>query len=215
MCLTDAFLWWLSVAKSKRIRNEWKIIAGQEAEERSGGQQGDRSSVGSSNSAPGMGMGIGVGVGVGVGVGGGGVRNGAAEFDTGRPLSATFGIDRRYSGGTIGIASMLGSLGTVISGRMGGESGVGSRASSILSGPGTPTDHPGASFAGLGATRRHRSVSAGVMAAGASYLVGDDARQVDGEANGASAGAEGGRELISGAAVKEARVKEGKAEQKE
>lgn len=60
---------------------------------------------------------------------------GTLDPDTvmGRAFSATFGGDRRYSGGTIGIASMLGSLGTVSSGREEGD--MAKRSSSVLSVP--------------------------------------------------------------------------------
>lgn len=138
--------------------------------------QGDRSRLGSSSSANGV-----------------GVRNGGTELETGRPLSATFGLDRRYSGGTIGIASMLGSLGTVISGRMGADSATVSRTNSFVSVPGTP---PGYAGAGRSVPRRYGSVGAEVMAAGASYLTGDDEQQEasDEKESGASAvGAEEGR----------------------
>ena len=67
---------------------------------------------------------------------------GPADCDNGRPASVTFGADRRYSGGTIGIAAMLGSSGTVQSGRtmdnFSDGSGFDRRVSSVLSGPGTP-----------------------------------------------------------------------------
>ena len=89
--------------------------------------------------------------------------------ESGRSYSATFGGDRRYSGGTIGIASMLGSLGVVSSGRR--ESDFLRRTSSNISMP-PPATPPhgwgGVVGNGFAPGVARRSVSAnGAVSAGA------------------------------------------------
>lgn len=105
----------------------------------SNGRAGDRSSTGSTSSVPGS--------------SGGGQRDGGAGGNGHRQAlaqsthsSMTFGGQRRYSGGTIGIASMLGSLSTVPTGRSISDGSMDRRVSSVL---GTSETTP-AEFAGLG-----------------------------------------------------------------
>lgn len=77
---------------------------------------------------------------------------GGIDPETRRPWSITFGEDRRYSGGTIGIAGLLGTSTNVLSGRSSSEGSVAERRwSGRFSGfgVGVPTDShaPGAGAA--------------------------------------------------------------------
>eukprot|EP00903_Cladosiphon_okamuranus_P016576 g15291.t1 len=128
-------------------RDRWAAIAEQEAQlglqvsaqlGRNPGKPGDRSSIGSTSSS----------------VGGGGRYSGTdSNFDGGdgqgyqqqalphsNHSSLTFGGQRRYSGGTIGIASMLGSLSTVSTGRSISDGGMDRRVSSVLGTQETPPE---------------------------------------------------------------------------
>lgn len=102
---------------------------------------------------------------------------GPTDTDIARSASVTFGVDRRYSGGTIGIASMLGSSGPVRSGRTMDDfldgGGFDRRVSSVLSGPGTPPDITafGSSVAG-GMPIRQSSAGAGTGVGSAAQMRG-------------------------------------------
>ena len=151
-------------------RNRWAAIAEQEAQQQlgspdysinpsaaaRGGRPGDRSSTGSANSGLGS---------SGRGGGGGGADGDgyhqAPGLTTSTSSSITFGGERRYSGGTIGIASMLGSLCTVPTGRSISDGGMDRRVSSVVGPREVPME-----FAGLGASggawRRQSTMGPGI-----------------------------------------------------
>ncbi|CBJ33418.1 conserved unknown protein [Ectocarpus siliculosus] len=153
-------------------RNQWAAIAEQEAQlaspDRSSNvdKAGDRSSTGSvTSTGPGSAGGGGSGGGVGRRNSGGADSNGNGGGGSGLPpppppqLSGssssptTFDGQRRYSGGAIGIASMLGSLGTVPTGRSISDGSIDRRVSSIIStSPGVPPEFPGLRDGSAGAS---------------------------------------------------------------
>lgn len=133
-------------------RNRWAAIAEQEAKlglqessqpGRSNGKAGDRSSTASTSSGPGSTGGGQRNSGTDSNVDGGGVGGGDGHQQAlphSNHSSLTFGGQRRYSGGTIGIASMLGSLSTVPTGRSISDGSMDRRVSSVLGTQETPPE---------------------------------------------------------------------------
>ncbi|CAN0410367.1 unnamed protein product, partial [Ectocarpus fasciculatus] len=174
-------------------RNQWAAIAEQEAQLASPDRNsnvdktGDRSSTGSvSSSGPGSAGGGGGGGGGGRRNSGGADSNGNGGGGSGLPppppqLSAassspaTLEGQRRFSGGAIGIASMLGSMGSVPTGRSNSDGSIDRRVSSIMStSPGVPPDFAGlrdgsGGGAGGGAAWRRQSAMGPATGAGADF----------------------------------------------
>lgn len=147
-------------------RNQWAAIAEQEAQlglpdstqlgRNSSAKAGDRSSTCSTSSGPASSGGGKRNSGTDStndGVGGGG--DGQAAAAQSAHSSLTFGGQRRYSGGTIGIASMLGSLSVVPTGRSISDGSMDRRVSSVLGASETPPEF--VALGGNGAAWRRQS----------------------------------------------------------
>eukprot|EP00752_Nemacystus_decipiens_P003083 g2855.t2 len=138
-------------------RNRWAAIAEQEEQfdfqaesaqpGRINGKAGDRNSTGSTSSGPGSSGGGKRNSGTDSNVDGGGGGSGWGGDGHQRQAlphsnhsSLNLGGQRRYSGGTIGIASMLGSLSTVPTGRSISDGSMDRRVSSVLGTQETPPE---------------------------------------------------------------------------